>query len=84
MPDGTSISSAKLMDVALTFCQMCPVQWDCASYAVVAQETYLIWAMSNEDMRMLRKRADALILIERARNAGISVQVAIRPLRAAS
>jgi hypothetical protein len=79
--DQTVVGST-LIEVALTFCAMCPVQWDCAVWAINVREPCGTWAMPYEDLE--RCKADpegALTRIARARVTGTSVQVAMRGVR---
>lgn len=82
--DGTKVSGKVLTEVALTFCAMCPVQWECATWAINVDEPYCVWGASYEDIEWLQKRGAerARSDIEGARKRGEAVQVMIRKLRA--
>lgn len=69
--------------MALTLCAMCPVQWDCAAYALNADEPDGTWAMSLKDRKWLRKQPDAHKIVEQASFDGVPVQFAVRRARTA-
>lgn len=77
-----TITGDTLIDVALTFCRICPAQWDCAIWAIQVEERCGTWAMPIETLLPLqRNQPKAVALIERARAAGTPVQVAVRRTR---
>ncbi len=70
-------SRAKMM------CQICPVQWDCARYAVRGMMQAGTWAMRITFLRDLQKdQPAALALLDAAEAGGVSVQVAVDAHRA--
>jgi hypothetical protein len=71
----------QLIKVGLDLCMHCPVQWDCATWALNVDEPQGTWGMRFEDLRALREIRNPLALIERARLAEVPVQVAVRRLR---
>lgn len=71
------IEGSVLNEWALTICRTCPVQWECASAAIAAEEAAGIWADTLDNLRAVRKRPDVL---ERAKSSGVPVQVAVRSL----
>jgi hypothetical protein len=79
-PIGETVVSGKtLIDVALTFCAMCPVQWDCAIWAIEVRERCGTWGMPYERLEQAQKDPDTWISrINAARVSGTSVQVAVR------
>jgi len=83
--DGTKISGATLTEVALQFCAMCPVQWDCATWAINVEEPYCVWGASHEDIEWLQRKRSTRAAgdIERARREGTAVQVMVRKLKLA-
>lgn len=68
-------------EMALQFCGMCPAQWECASYAVAADEPWGIWGMRYDDLIWLKRRRDAAKIIERAQRAGDPIQFTVRRAR---
>lgn len=77
----TTDSDPTLIEVALTFCQMCPVQWDCTTWALDVEERTGTWGISYDDLLWLRKRRFPYRLIEEARGRGEAVQVAVSARR---
>lgn len=59
------VEGDQLQELALQMCAMCPVQWDCVSAAVRANEPWGIWGVMPEDLarltRMHGRRAETLI-----------------------
>lgn len=79
--DQTVLGST-LIDVALTFCAMCPVQWDCATWAVQVRERCGTWAMPYERLEQMQANPErAIVIIDRARITGTPVQIAVRNTR---
>lgn len=75
--DGQRITGAQLIEIALTFCQMCPVQWDCTTWALDVEERTGTWGIPYEDLVWLRTQRHPYQLIETARARGEAVQVAV-------
>jgi hypothetical protein len=75
-----NVSGEVLIQWALTTCQICPVQWECASAALAAEEAAGIWADTLDNLRALRGRPEVLV---QAKRRGVSVQVAVRRLTGA-
>jgi hypothetical protein len=71
------VKGSVLNDLALLVCQTCPVQWECASAAITAEEAAGVWADTLDNLRVLRRHPEALL---RAKAQGVSVQVAVRSL----
>lgn len=59
------------MRVAKKYCGMCPVQRECANYAIVANEAYGIWggltASQRQDIRVGRTTLDKALAASEAR-----------------
>lgn len=79
----TVIHGEEMVRVALSFCWGCPVQWECASYAVRGRMIAGTWAMTEKDLGWLAKRDDAQEIIDESRMAGVPLQVRVPQLRAA-
>jgi len=48
--------SREALALALGTCEICPVQWECASYAIDGECIYGIWAVKRDDRRALGKK----------------------------
>lgn len=77
---GEMVSGQELVKVALLICFSCPVQWDCARYAVEGQMKGGTWSMRITALRDLQNAGPevAFALIDRARAEGVPMQVAVR------
>jgi hypothetical protein len=64
--------------MALRSCEMCPVQWDCVTFALREEQMGSIFALKWWDRKKLRKEPDALALIEQARLEGRAVRSVLR------
>jgi Transcription factor WhiB len=75
---------AHLIAIALEYCRVCPVQYDCARYAVqtAPSHTYIwgTWGASMNDLRWL-KRQGSTAIVDDAETHGVPVQVALREAR---
>lgn len=73
----------KLIELALTICMTCPVQWECATAALDADERAGIWGDTLENLSWLRRKhpADYGKKIGMAQSTGVSVQRSIRLMR---
>jgi len=78
--DGT-VSGEQLLEVALGQCSLCPVQWDCASAAVEADEPWGVWGMTYDDLEWVKRRADAEGFIRDAQRRGQPIQFAVSHAR---
>lgn len=67
----------ELIQLALQICGRCPVQWDCAEYAITTEQRWGTWAMHIDDLRSIRGRRVGLDIVDRARRSGVPVQMAI-------
>lgn len=80
---GVKTSGRELIKLALTFCQSCPVQWDCATYAIVGRMRAGTWAMKMADLDMMQKEPDRWVRqVERWQAKGVPVQVGLRKRKA--
>lgn len=80
-PAAKVVSGQMLIDIALTFCAMCPVQWDCTTWALEVGERIGTWGVTYDDLLWLRERRDPLRIVETARASGTAVQVAVATRR---
>ena len=77
----TTVRGDQLTEVALGECSMCPVQWDCASFAVMADEPWGTWGMLLDDLEWLKRQTFAETLIRNAEVRGQPVQFAVASQR---
>lgn len=82
--DGHLYTGQTLIDFALQTCEICPVQWDCASFAAHCQDFYSTYSMLGTDMRWLVKSGKADTIIEAARENNVSMQRAVALAREAA
>ena len=80
---ANNYSGTKLIELAMTTCSTCPVQWQCAIAALDADERAGVWADSLDQLHWLRRTypRDYADKIEMAQSTGVSVQRTIRLLR---
>ena len=80
---GNIYRGEKLIELALTTCTTCPVQWQCAATAIEADERAGIWGDSLDNLSWLRRKfpVDFAAKIKMAQSTGVSVQRMIRLLR---
>lgn len=94
---GKQVSGYHVQTYLVTeYCHTCPVQWECARYAVQNEvdPKYLragggwdfsgAWAMLRRDLRWLAKSPDPLGLIDQAKMDNVPVSVAVRDAREAT
>lgn len=74
---GNLYEGEKLIELALTTCLICPVQWECAWAAIEAGECAGIWADTLDNLRLVRRNKAKMDI---ARRQGTPVQVAVRQL----
>ena len=80
--DGAKrVTGDMLIEVALTFCAMCPVQWDCTEWALLVEEPGGTWGISYDDLEWLRRQPKPLAIVEQARVREVAVQVAVHTRR---
>ena len=77
---GRKLPAAEVEALATTICNICPAQYDCAIYALRANEEVGTWAMPQVWLEALRERGDrqAEAVIESARSQGLKVQVVVK------
>jgi hypothetical protein len=78
----------KLIELALTTCSICPVQWECTRTAIDADERWGIWGDTLDNIAWLERRSRDLgqssaAVLDGAKALGHSVQVTITRLRVA-
>lgn len=69
-------------EMALALCEMCPVQWQCVSFAIVQNDKFHIWAVDGADRKLLRRQGDWRGLLAIAEAERRSVASLIREIRA--
>jgi hypothetical protein len=74
-------SGEKLIELALSVCSTCPVQWQCASAALEADERAGVWSDTLENLHWLRRRGNHEVTLRMAQSAGVTVQRTITMLR---
>lgn len=78
-------SPRELIQVALMICHSCPVQYECAHYAVEAEIQAGTWSARLSNVKwMQRSRAKSHEYIDEAERAGVSVEKYITPIREAA
>jgi hypothetical protein len=91
---GQKVSGREAQKLATEkFCFECDAQWDCARWAVEYDEPHNVWGLTVQDLRWLKRPTqldrlgipwtsdDAIGLIEKARDMGVPVQVAVSRAR---
>lgn len=71
----------ELLELALAECRLCPVQWDCVTFAIKGDIRPGIWAIDKEDRRSLARHPRWEEISIAGRNAGASVEIVVRKLR---
>lgn len=73
---------SELIAYAEAVCELCPVQWACARFAVLTEVGVGTWGMGFELLKWLRESGhDPIEAINAADAEDVPVQVAIRRLR---
>lgn len=78
---GAKYRGAELIAYAEAVCELCPVQWHCARFAVTTEAKLGTWGASHDSLDTLVERlgrAGALEFIAAADSDDIPVQVAIK------
>jgi hypothetical protein len=75
------VMGEQLIQVALDLCMHCPVQWQCASWALAVDEPQGTWGMRFEDLHWLKKQKDPQYIIAVANDHSEPVQVVVKALR---
>jgi len=74
---------SELIAYAEAVCEMCPVQWQCARFAIQTEVGVGTWGMGFELLKWLRESEhEPLAAVDAADAEDVPVQVAIRRLRA--
>lgn len=78
------ITGPQLAQMALAECAICPVQWDCVSYAIKGRQEHCVYAVRATDRKFLRKEFPKTWEdeVEQARAEGVSVRILVVRLRA--
>lgn len=84
--DGGRYEGRTLIKMALELCRICPVQWECATFALtMASEPTYIWGTWGADatsLRWLKKRGKlGTEIIRQAESTSTPVQVAVKLAR---
>lgn len=75
------IKGDEMIEVALLTCQGCPVQYQCAKFAVLGRMNAGTWAMHPHDLVWLGQQKDRLRIISDAEAAGLPVGRVVRQQR---
>jgi hypothetical protein len=76
--------SKKIRELALAECQLCPVQWECVSFAIRTLDDWNVCAVEIEDRRLLAATPDWQELLDMAQEARKSVTQLIGYLRSSA
>ena len=79
--DGVKYVGDEQERIALKICGTCPMQWQCARWAVEVQEASGTWAMPLNSLRWMLKQDDALLIVDNARVNEIPVARAVEVVR---
>jgi hypothetical protein len=81
----TKYIGAELIAYAEATCELCPVQWECARYALKTEANHGTWGAAQESLEWLRKHcSDPAGLIDVADHEDITVAEAILIARQAT
>ena len=72
---GEWVRGRVLNALALEVCRVCPVQWECATAAIQADEKAGVWGDTLDRLRKLHHDIEVIAL---AKSANVSVQDAVR------
>ncbi len=78
----TTFTGAELIAYASHVCEYCPVQWDCASYAVAIEPTVGTWSVPLDDVKVLIRSGIGEDVIRVAQRKRMTVKEAVARLRA--
>ena len=80
----TKYVGAELIAYAEATCELCPVQWECARFALRSEASVGTWGMSFDDLEWLSKNVDDPVgFIDAADTEDIPVQEAVCIVRRA-
>ena len=68
------ITGKEMVAFALSGCRICPAQYDCAVFAIETEAAEGTYSMPIEQMLKLRRRGDAIAIIEVARRTKTPTQ----------
>ena len=71
----------EMIKMALMICATCPVQYDCAAYAVEGLMQAGTWSMGIANLRWLQGQEGALDLVAEARELAVAVDEFVTALR---
>jgi hypothetical protein len=85
--NGQVISAKKLTEMAVGVCRLCPVQWECASYAIETGSGWGrggagLWSTTMERLEWLAHQRDWRNLLAAAKEMNMPVDTAIGRLQA--
>lgn len=77
---GRRMKAAEVEQLAMIVCNGCAAQYDCALYALAADEQVGTWAIPQSWLQALRRRGDrrAVAVIEAARSRAVTVQTMVK------
>jgi hypothetical protein len=84
MEKGDADYSYAAQKNALAQCHLCPVQWECATWAIKAEQKFHIWADTPANRKALAGRPDWEMLIAAAAVKALPVQIVARRIKAGS
>jgi hypothetical protein len=68
-------------ELACAMCEICPVQWQCVSFAITQRDKFHIWAVDGDDRKVLRREPDWRDLLAVAEAERRSVAAVVREVR---
>lgn len=75
---GQTYTGERLIELALLGCSMCPVQWECATTALDADERAGIWGDTLDRLATVRLApVNHVTFFEMAKSTGVTVQRSI-------
>ena len=77
--DGRRLSVKRMREAALTICEMCPVQWQCVTFAIDSS-SHFTWGCSEEERSTLAELSDWRERVLDAQDNAISVRSLIRSI----
>lgn len=78
--DKTKLSK-QLRSLALAECELCPVQWECVSFAIRTLDDWNVCAVEVDDRRLLAARPDWQGLVDMAEESRMTVTNLVVHLR---
>lgn len=65
--NADGVSGVEIVKAALMLCSSCPVQYDCAEYALQGLMIAGTWAMDINDLKWLQRQTDGQSIVDLAR-----------------